>query len=929
MKKLMIIVMIASLFSFVFAEDTLDLTEEEKAFIEAHPVITLGIDPGFHPFEFVNSDGSYDGIAKDYLRLLSEKTNLQFEVVPDLTWTEAYEDAVEKRIDMLPCISLTADRENYFTFSDDYYSFQRVIFFNEGKKIKSLSDITSIAVQRNSSHVGYLMKYPELKIHYYDDASSALAAVVHGKEEAFLGNLAKSSYEINTSGYVHLTYIVLDREETNTLHMAVRNDWPELVSIINKGLASISEAEKLTIYSKWVGVKETVDYSNLIKSLAIIGLGILLMMVVSMFWILRLKKEIVRRKAIELDLKAAKRDAEHANEVKSNFLARMSHEIRTPLNAINGLSYILSNTELNRLQRTHIDKIQDASKTMLSIINDILDFSKIEAGKITLEHVSFSIEGAIRHVLDIVAYKIDEKQLDFTFTKDPSLPNYYLGDGKRLEQVLLNIINNAVKFTNEGSIALNLKLEKEDGLYYTINFEVQDTGIGMSKEHLSKLFEPFTQEDASISRKYGGTGLGLSISKHLIELMGGLIEVSSQINEGTCFQVVIPLEKDEAASKAYEDNAKRYGEVKTIILHKDIEQVSLITEYLRSFNINPEFTSSINQFDQLLTYSKQPYQLVLVDEKTVGTDVQRWLHELHQDWPSMKVILMMDKLIALEEHYVSLTTYPIFPSLLYNSIVDLFQNQLMQHHQRKHALEPIQGHVLVVEDNLTNQMIARTLLEEIGVTVEVADNGQIACNMVKTNAYDLVLMDLHMPVMNGYEATKEILAFNESLKIIAMTADAIDGVKEKCHAYGMFYFISKPFDPEKFLSLIRELLSGKAEKQEHELYDKNLGLERLGQNEALYNQVVKVFLEENSHIITALSNAYIEKDWAKLDALTHKIKSSVASIGSEPIRTLATELQTVLKTLDETKIELIAIAFIEKLDMLIDQLMVMNNSEAP
>ncbi|MGB4288728.1 MAG: transporter substrate-binding domain-containing protein, partial [Tepidanaerobacteraceae bacterium] len=384
--------------------------------MEKDSVIRLGIDPNFVPFEFIDEDSEYRGIAADYLALINEKTGLQFEIVKGLSWPEAYDMALAGHIDALPAIGKTEEREKHFLFSEPYYYYKRVIVTRDtDTDISSIEDLKgfAVAVQRNSSHHSYLLSYPGINLSLYDSVEAALTAVATGEEKAFIGNLATTNYLIRSTGLTNLRFISFEAEKQQALYFAARKDWPELISIFNKTLDSISEAEKLAIHNKWVELETQMDYSRIYRVLYILGAVITIVLSVSFFWIVRLQKETRRRKEIQLDLEKAKLDAEKANEFKSSFLARMSHEIRTPLNAITGMAYLLKKTELSLTQSMYIDRITQASNNMLSIINDILDFSKIEAGKVRLELSSFSLDYVIQDIVNIVSYKINEKEIGF------------------------------------------------------------------------------------------------------------------------------------------------------------------------------------------------------------------------------------------------------------------------------------------------------------------------------------------------------------------------------------------------------------------------------------------------------------------------------------------------------------------------------------
>lgn len=537
-------------------EPQIELTQEEKGFIRNHPVIRLGVDPTFVPYEFIDTDGEYKGIAADYIALICEKTGLQMEVKKGLTWTEAYERAVNGELDVLPCVGETAERERYFLFSDTYFTFQRAIFVSDDNKdIKSFEDLSgkTIAVQLNSSHHSYLKQFSDIKLSLYPTVESALRAVSNGTEIAFIGNLATTSYLLKSLGISNLKYIPIDvtpGDLSQSLHFAVRKDWPELVSIINKALASVTKQERTEINNKWIDIEGAVDYAYVLRVIGIAGLIVFAVFLISYFWIIRLRKEIAKRKKAQDESTVAKEEAESANQVKSLFLARMSHEIRTPLNAILGMAYLMKKTELTATQSMYLDKLTQASRNMLGTINDILDFSKIEAGKITIEKVPFDLDKILQRIISIESVKVEEEGIELSVEKNPDVPSMFLGDPLRIEQILLNLINNAVKFTEHGSVRVRISANEAQSAERMITFVVSDTGIGMSPEQLEHLFIPFDQGDSSISRRFGGSGLGLSIVKSLTDLMAGQISAASELGKGSAFTLQLPLEVDAEQEEA-------------------------------------------------------------------------------------------------------------------------------------------------------------------------------------------------------------------------------------------------------------------------------------------------------------------------------------------------------------------------------------------
>ncbi|MDW7657503.1 MAG: transporter substrate-binding domain-containing protein, partial [Bacillota bacterium] len=470
MKKLLVIwVIMISVVSVLAAvchaaDSAIAWTEDELSFMQEHPVIRLGVDPEFVPFEFIDDDGEYKGITADYLALISAKTGLRFEVVQGLTWPEAYDRALAGDVDVLPAISLTDERLQHFLFSEPYYYFHRVIVTRDTDTgISDIADLSgrTVAVQRNSSHHSYLLSYPEINLSLYDSVETALAAIANGTEKAFVGNLATTDYLVRSSALTNLKFIAFEAEKRQALYLAVRRDWPQLVGIIDKVLDAITAEEQIAINNRWIEFESEIDFGPIVRTILIVGSFLAVVLAVSSYWIIRLRKEAVKRQMIQADLEKAKQAAEEANGFKSSFLARMSHEIRTPLNAISGMAWLLKKTDVTPTQSMYVDRITQASGNMLTIVNDILDFAKIEAGKVDLEITSFSMDQVVQSLVSITAYKFEEQGIVFRLERDAGVPNWFLGDPKRIEQILLNLLNNAAKFTSKGEVSLTISLQAQ------------------------------------------------------------------------------------------------------------------------------------------------------------------------------------------------------------------------------------------------------------------------------------------------------------------------------------------------------------------------------------------------------------------------------------------------------------------------------------
>jgi two-component system sensor histidine kinase/response regulator len=929
------------------SDNKISWTKDELAFMKEHPVIRLGVDPEFVPFEFIDIDGEYKGIAADYLSLIEEKTGLQFEVVKGLTWPEAYDMALSGDIDALPAIGKTKEREEHFLFSEPYYYFKRVIVTRDiDTDISGLEDLEgfTVAVQRNSSHHSYLLSYPKINLSLYDSVEAALTAVATGTEKAFVGNLATTNYLIRSNGLLNLRFVSFEAEKQQALYFAVRKDWPELVSIFNKAMDTISESEKLAINNKWIELNTDFDYGPIVRILSIAGALIAVVLSVSFFWIARLRKEIQQRKLIQLDLEKAKREADEANEFKSSFMARMSHEIRTPLNAITGMSYLLKKTEISLTQSMYIDRITQAANNMLSIINDILDFSKIEAGKVELEITSFSMDQVIQDVINIISYKIEEQGIGFRLSKDPLVPNWFFGDSKRIQQVLLNVLNNAAKFTTAGEVSLDVRLMAKENDKYHISFTIKDTGIGMSEEQVNRLFTPFEQGDSSINRRFGGSGLGLSIVKNLLDMMGGEIKVFSTPGEGSTFIIRLSLNVDNEKEAVYIKalSANHFKDVRTLVLEKSGANINLIESYLGSFGMHCELTSSESSALTMLEAANgkfaKPFDLFIIDYDTPAEGGFNFVEAIRNNNRIVKIpklimllpMMRVDLFDRLNEYGIDMGIgKPIIPSILLNGILDIFNLKAVSGSQpRSKESAPTkldQPHrVLLAEDNKTNQLIARALLEQIGIESIIANDGREAVEQYQEHgdSIDLILLDLHMPVMNGYEAAERIRELSSNVPIVAMTADVILGVRDKCQQSGIYHYISKPFNPDHFIQTIKDIILENELKQDQDtaVLDRQMGLRNMGGNLDLYHQVLEEYRNENQDTLDRLAAAVSEKRYADAVQIVHKVKSSSGSIGAKSLYDAAMALQKALYEEKEEEVVSLQERFSELFRRLLEEL---------
>ncbi|MDR2193541.1 MAG: transporter substrate-binding domain-containing protein [Treponema sp.] len=803
-------------------------TPGEEAFIRNHRVITVGANAAFMPFEGFDENGRYEGIVSDYLTLIERHTGLQFEIQEGLSWYEAYNKALNGEIDLLPAIEKNSENEWFFLFSKPYFNFRRGIIIRDNDTgIKSLKDLNgnSIAVQFDSSEYDYLAALLSTETRLYASIEEALIAVSAGTERAAIGNLSTAGYYINQNGITNLKFMVLDENSRGSLRFAARKEYRELITIIDKAISNISMEEKHAINNTWIQVSDTVNYTAILQIIAIVSFIIILIFTISIYWIFRLRNEIEIRTFAQKKMELAKQDAETANRIKSNFLARMSHEIRTPMNAVIGMAHLIGKTEITATQAVYLRNINQAASTILGIINDILDFSKIEAGKVELEYTSFNLDEMLQNAVNIISYRAHEKRIVFTVIRDAALPFFFYGDPKRIEQILLNILNNAVKFTKEdGEVVFYIRMNSIVSDLCHISFIIQDSGIGMLKHQLDHLFEPFSQEDASINRQFGGTGLGLSIVKNLVDLMNGTITVQSVKGKGSRFNIELLLRHDagpeEKIRRQWVEIAAK--QAKILVWEGTSGDEPIINANFAILGIKHERVSSAE--DALVALEEAankgtPFEVFILDYDAPPDKGYAFIAEMRRNTHSpLPFIILLIPMTGEEEHLHKYEKTigigkPVIFSMLFKELYTVLQGMDEERQPAIPASQPAapqDGYcVLVVDDNDINRTIAEALLEAEGFTVLNAENGDAGVRVFEEHkdSIDAVLMDLHMPGgINGTDAAECIRRLSGTVPIAAMTADVLEGVREECERHGMRYFISKPFDPKTFTTQVRSMM---------------------------------------------------------------------------------------------------------------------------
>jgi signal transduction histidine kinase/CheY-like chemotaxis protein/HPt (histidine-containing phosphotransfer) domain-containing protein len=904
----------------------LALTERERAWLDEHPIIRAANDPAWAPIDFDGPDGMPTGLAAELMSLVAERLDLNVEYVKGQTFLQAYDSARNRGVDLLLASTKNAERERYFSFTAPFLTYRSVIVVRDD--VPFVPDITALLDKRFALVTGYtethalLERYPALKVVPAADVGKALEAVALGKADATVGNIAVLHYKLRELGLANLKVAAPADDRDWRVYIAVRDDWPELVSILNKGLATITPEERQRILDRWINVEfeRGLDPATVWRRTGQALGGAAVVAIFMFVYLRRLRREIAERrqlqhalgearqhvvdmaqglpgvvyqsivrpdgsgevvfgreayynllgidhgdsrldwatlesvvleedrqrlkdtmthavktlglltvdfrvrgdngprwihieaipkrsndpsvagiwngyamditerKRLEADLAASQDAANAANRAKSEFLANMSHEIRTPMNAIIGLSHLTLKTDLNHRQRDYLTKISGAAQSLLRIVNDVLDVSKIEAGQLQLEHIRFNIHTIFDDLISIVGHRLAEKGLELRMDVGAELPAHLVGDPLRLSQVLLNLTNNAVKFTPRGFVAVRARVVENLGDDVRVRFAIEDSGVGLTQEQSGRLFRPFVQADSSTTRQFGGTGLGLSISKRLVELMGGEIGVESTPGAGSTFWFTIKLKRAPLA-----------------------EQAPAVVSAAPTANLRG-------------------------------------------------------------------------------------------------------ARILLAEDNPINQQVAVELLQGAGAAVEVAANGQEALAMVQAKAYDVVLMDLQMPVMDGLQSARAIRAMPRfaQLPIVAMTASVMSGDRDRCLEAGMNDHISKPVSIDQLMGTLARWLperqvgasaatpapaaTGAASlPAELDGFDLADGVKRVGGDHALYRRLLLQFHDHSGKAGAEIRAAVASGDRAKAKAEAHTLKGVAGTLSARELYAAAQALETALR----------------------------------
>jgi len=638
-------------------------------------------------------------------------------------------------------------------------------------------------------------------------------------------------------------------------------------------------------------------------------------------------QDITEFKHLEAELLRAKEAAETATKAKSDFLANMSHEIRTPMNAILGMTHLALRTEWTPRQRDYLAKPKAAAEGLLGIVNDILDFSKIEAGKLTMEHTEFRLDLVLEHLSTVVTPKVCEKKLEFLIDQQHDLPPVLVGDQLRLGQVLINLVNNAVKFTVCGEVVVSVQCEERLADRVKLRFDVRDSGIGMTPEQAARLFQAFSQADSSTTRKYGGTGLGLSISKRLVEMMEGRIWVESEYGSGSTFSFTAWFGRS-AVEKSPKSMPLGSTNIRALVVDDNALARQILVNALKRFLPRVDSVSSTEAALRELAAADQedPYQLILMDSQLSTLDGLEACRII-KCGGSFKNVPKIIMITAFDQQDVrgqseeigveGLLQKPVSPSALLDALLNIFGVAKEDFKSTAGGLDARGIRVLLVEDNEVNQQIATELLQSVGASITVANHGGEAVNLFPEGdqpPFDVVFMDVQMPEMDGFTATRILRARPglSNLPIIAMTAHAMTDEIQHCLNAGMNDHVGKPIDPSVLFAALARWTQGRERKistsstklakpddtfllPEIDGVDLAIGLQRVAGNKRLYRDLLTQFAAKQASAPQRILDALANGDCGQAERMVHSLKGVAGNLGIKPIFNSAANLETALR----------------------------------
>lgn len=943
---------IISKYSNLSDEGSVYLSDAERIWLRNHNPVRAGMQTGWAPVEYMDEQGAPSGLSSDYYSRLERMLGMQLEPVQSASYSDLIEQMKTGKLDIMTAAMKSPYQLKYMNFSSPYMvSPMALITLDESQFVGGIGDIGNerLGVIKDSFADDVLKLYHSGVVYQtYPDEARLYQALSDRNVDLILDSLVSIDYMSRLKG-IHNLRVSGITPYNCEICIGIRKDWPTTLSVVNKMLDGINPVQKDSAEKYWLsklpsGNQAWERYRGILITVSSV---FILVAGTFVFWNRRLQKEIKERKMIEIELKRAKESADVANRSKTEFLANMSHEIRTPMNAVIGMATLMERTSLNAQQQDYLVKINQAAYNLLNIINDILDFSKIEAGKMSLEEVEFELDTVIDNVSSIVGIRAKEKNLELIIRRESNVPSRIIGDSLRLEQVLINLASNAVKFTQEGEVEVRINCTRTAESKATLIFSVRDTGIGMDDEQVSQLFKPFTQSDSSTTRKFGGTGLGLSISKKLVDMMGGRIWAICKPGGGCVFTFEVTFRYVDEPDRIGDTVHRVLENLRVLVVEDNPSAREVLEGYLKDFNF---MTHCVESGEEALdAISQGEYDLALIDWKLPGIDgldTARRIRNLGIMTPKMVILTAYgnENLIdsVTSEGLDGLLSKPISASALYNAILDLFSersatgNRVIPIHARPSNSFLKGKQILVVEDNAMNQQLAQELLSSAGAEVSVAGNGQDALARLEEPAthFDLIFMDLQMPEMDGFEATSKIRLLEgwKETPIIAMTADVLTGIYEDCIRSGMNDYISKPIIVNELynkLAFWLNLDENGCPESEGESTAANLSLtgvdsekalQNLGGNAELYQQVLTRFAEAYDSFDDDVRQLMQPDKNEEAVRYFHTLKGHGGNVGSHSISTEAAKAELLLSNGDYESLDTLIRSLGEHVRILVSEL---------
>jgi PAS domain S-box-containing protein len=619
------------------------------------------------------------------------------------------------------------------------------------------------------------------------------------------------------------------------------------------------------------------------------------------------------------ELRISRDEAISATNTKSEFLANMSHEIRTPLNGVLGTTHLLLGTELNDKQRSYVQLIHRSAESLLSILNDILDLSKMEAGKMSLEEAPFDLLETVEDVCEQFAPVAHQKQIDLNLLVPPTANTLLVGDSNRIRQVLTNLVANAIKFTERGEVSVTVSIMSDAKRSSRIRISVKDTGIGIAPDKLDAIFESFTQADGATARRFGGTGLGLAISRQLVELMNGEIGVGSKPSQGSEFWFELPLAKQEGATMIPRD----LGAISVLIVDDNVTNRTILKDLLTSWNCRVEGAASAEEAAALL--DRQTFDVGILDLQMPGRDGIQLARDIRGNSRTAELPLLLiasshilPSEVESQGLFKEVLSKPVRTSLLYESVIKAIRGTSGRKFEgQNHGRETLQGvRILVVEDNPINQLVVTEMLKSWGCTVIAVDNGRKAVDRTMVDIFDMVLMDIQMPEMDGLEATQAIRKREKStgrhLPIVAMTANAMKGDEQKCLDAGMDAYMCKPVQPKLLVEKIAtavgrtvrlEDLTKPAAEEKLPVFDPTQLEQTTSGKDSLQMQVLERYLANLEPQIARLREAVTQGNHEEVKSLAHSLKGGSWTVGALAIADLFRRLESDANSMSDEALE--------------------------